>query len=108
MLHLDSVWGVIDFVPDTDFPDFRCMTYIHSHAGTLFIIPREKDIIRLYIQQSDATVSDLVDPATQRVDKNRSSPEKLLEQGQKILSGYRMEVKEGHPIAWWTIYIGEP
>jgi phenol 2-monooxygenase len=40
------------------------------------LIPREEDKIRLYIQLSD---SDVLDPITGRVDKNRMSPEKLLE-----------------------------
>jgi phenol 2-monooxygenase len=40
------------------------------------IIPREGDKVRFYIQLSD---SDVLDPITGRVDKNRMNPEKLLE-----------------------------
>ena len=63
-------------VPDTDFPDLRSQSFVHSHAGTLFIIPRENDQIRVSIQLS--ANSDLCDPLTGRVDKSRTSPEKLL------------------------------
>ena len=90
-------------VPDTDFPDFRAQSFVHSHDGTLFIIPRENDLIRLYIQQGPD--SDVVDPATGRADKSRTSPEKLLEQGRKILKPYKMEMKGGK-VAWWTVYVG--
>ena len=101
----DSVWGAVDLVPDSDFPDVHCMSYVHSNAGMLFTIPREDDLVRLYIQQS-AEANDLIDPATGRVDKNRSSPEKLLEQGRKILAPYTIKSKDG-VIDWWTIYVGE-
>jgi len=40
------------------------------------IIPREGDKVRFYIQLS---ASDVLDPATGRVNKDRMSPEKLLE-----------------------------
>jgi phenol 2-monooxygenase len=40
------------------------------------IIPREGDLIRLYIQLSD---KDVLDPSTGRVDRNKTSPEMLLE-----------------------------
>ena len=40
------------------------------------VIPREGDKVRLYIQLSDKQV---VDPATGRVDKNRVSPDHLLQ-----------------------------
>jgi hypothetical protein len=72
----DYIWGVMDFIPDTDFPDIRNKTAIHSLNGSCMIIPREGDIVRLYIQLSDA---DVIDPVTKRVDKNRMNPEKLLE-----------------------------
>ncbi len=94
---------MVDIVPDTDFPDFRAQSFIHSHDGTLFIIPRENDFIRVYIQQGPE--SDVVDPVTGRADKNRTSPDKLLEQGRKILKPYRMDTKDGK-VSWWTVYVG--
>lgn len=103
-LATGAIWGVVDLLPDTDLPDVRCMTYIHSEHGTMFIIPRERDLIRLYIQQPDD--SEVIDPTTGRVDKNRSSPEKILAQAQKMLHPYHLNIKDGH-INWWTIYVGE-
>nr|VWO97643.1 Efflux pump FUB11 (Fusaric acid biosynthesis protein 11) [Ganoderma boninense] len=100
--NTDSIWGVVDMVPDTDFPDFRTKSFIHSKDGTVIIIPREDDMIRLYIQQRPE--SDVIDPATGRADKSRTSPEKLMAQAQKILQPYRMEMKDGK-VAWWTVYV---
>ncbi|RDX51328.1 hypothetical protein OH76DRAFT_1555070 [Lentinus brumalis] len=97
----DSIWGVVDMVPDTDFPDIRCQAFVHSNAGTLFVIPRENDLIRLYIQQS--STQDIIDPQTGRIDKDRTSPGKLIEQGKKIFQPYTIQPKDGN-INWWTVY----
>ena len=37
----ESVRGVIDFTPNTDFPDICNKCVIHSNNGTLMLIPRE-------------------------------------------------------------------
>jgi phenol 2-monooxygenase len=73
---IDYIWGVIDTVPETNFPDIRNRCVIHSECGSCMVIPREGDKVRLYIQLSDKQV---VDPVTGRVDKGRVSPEHLLQ-----------------------------
>jgi hypothetical protein len=73
---LDSIWGVVDIIADTDFPDVRNCSIINSTSGSCILIPREEDKIRLYMQLSD---SDILDQTTGLVDKNRMSPKKLLE-----------------------------
>jgi phenol 2-monooxygenase len=73
---LDSIWGVVDIIADTDFPDVRNFSIIHSTSGSCILIPREEDKIRFYIQLSD---SDILDPTTGLVDKNSMSSKKLLE-----------------------------
>ena len=60
-------------IPETDFPDIRNKCAIHSLNGSCMIIPREGDLIRLYLQLTD---TDAVIGG--RVDKNKISPEKLL------------------------------
>ncbi|KAH7914576.1 FAD binding domain-containing protein [Hygrophoropsis aurantiaca] len=64
------------------------------------VIPREGDVVRLYIQLAEA---DLVDPGTGRVDKARMSPGKLLEAARK--SFYPYKLGEPDEFQWWTIYI---
>ncbi|KAI0773244.1 FAD binding domain-containing protein [Trametes elegans] len=96
----DHIWGVVDMVPDTDFPDVRTLTFVQSHHGSAIIVPRERDMIRIYVALTD---EDLVDPQTKRVDKDRSSPEKILAVAQKVLQPYRMEA--AGDIDWWTVYV---
>ncbi|KIK79749.1 hypothetical protein PAXRUDRAFT_36365 [Paxillus rubicundulus Ve08.2h10] len=96
----DYIWGVVDMIPDTNFPDIRNRTAIHSTNGSCMIIPREGDTVRLYIQLSD---TDVVDPASGRVDKSRMSPEKLLEVARRTF--YPFELRNPQEIEWWTIYI---
>ena len=80
---IDYIWGVIDTIPETNFPDIRNRCVIHSESGSCMVIPREGDKVRLYIQLSDKQV---VDPATGRVDKARVSPELLLQVGTFLTS----------------------
>jgi phenol 2-monooxygenase (NADPH) len=115
----EYVWGVIDFTPDTDFPDIRNKCVIHSNNGTCMIIPREDDKVRLYIQLDSINTAD---PSTIRVDKSRMSPLQLfdvcihvffcgisthlfLEQvAQKSFYPYTFQIPD--KFDWWTVYIG--
>ncbi|TBU43844.1 thioredoxin-like protein [Dichomitus squalens] len=96
-----SIWGVVDIVPDTDFPDIRNWTFIHSNQGTLMNIPREGDLIRFYIQLSSDT--DFVNRETGRVDLTKASPDRIMEAAAKIMQPYRV-VRVGN-VEWWTVYI---
>lgn len=68
------MWGVIDMVPDTDFPIIRHRASIHSTNGSLMIIPRESDKVRLYVELSG---EDFMDSGTGRVSKSKSNPDKI-------------------------------
>ncbi|KIJ12336.1 hypothetical protein PAXINDRAFT_171271 [Paxillus involutus ATCC 200175] len=100
--HTDSIWGVMDITPDTDFPDMRKLTKIHSTNGTCMIIPREDDKVRLYVQLSELSGDDVFDPSTGRVDKSRVSPETLLEAARKMFLPF--ELRTPPEFEWWTIY----
>jgi phenol 2-monooxygenase len=46
----DYIWGVLDIVPITDFPDIRMRCAIHSaESGSVMVIPRENKLVRLYV-----------------------------------------------------------
>ncbi|KAF9454386.1 hypothetical protein P691DRAFT_770590 [Macrolepiota fuliginosa MF-IS2] len=96
----EYIWGVCDFVPETDFPDIRNKSAVHSDNGSCMVIPREGDKVRLYIQMTDR---DAVDASTGRVDKSRVGPDKLLEVARKSFAPYTIETPESFD--WWTIYI---
>ena len=98
---------MIDFVPETNFPDQRAVTFIHSTVGSAVLIPREDDLVRLYIQQDAKTSASFIDSQTGRVDMSRARPEMILEKAQAILRPWSIAAKDGK-ISWWTIYVGEP
>ncbi|KAF8122465.1 FAD binding domain-containing protein [Boletus edulis] len=96
----DYIWGVVDIVPETDFPDIHMRSNIRSTSGSCKIIPREAGLVRLYIQLSDA---DVVDPLTGRADKSKITPQKLISVAKKIFHPFTLaDPKE---IDWWTVYI---
>ena len=54
----DSVWGVMDFIPRTDFPDIRKLNMMHTKAGVVMNIPREGGIMnRFYTELPRGTVA---------------------------------------------------
>lgn len=86
----DAVWGVMDMVPRTDFPDIRKKTSIRSKAGNLLIIPREGgSLTRFYIELPPGTNAKEV------------KLENLQRQAQKIFSPYKTEFVE---TVWWSAY----
>ncbi|KAG2051868.1 hypothetical protein BDR06DRAFT_1009988 [Suillus hirtellus] len=95
----DAIWGVVDFVPDTDFPDVRNKCLAQSNYGSMFLLPREEDRVRAYVQLED---SDVINPVTGRVDKDRMGPEEILQTAQKSLKPYKLARKS--EFLWWTVY----
>ncbi|KAJ5230425.1 2-polyprenyl-6-methoxyphenol hydroxylase [Penicillium chrysogenum] len=55
----EEYWGVVDCLPITDFPDVRKRCIIKSHGGNIMIIPRERKVVRFYIQLSAAVATKL-------------------------------------------------
>ncbi|KAJ2994318.1 hypothetical protein NUW58_g1587 [Xylaria curta] len=92
----DFIWGVLDIVPITDFPDIRNRCMIHSaSSGSLMIIPRENKLVRLYIQLTE------VKAGGGRVDRSKITPEMIFKAAQKIISPYKLDY---HYCDWWTAY----
>ncbi|TEA18323.1 Phenol hydroxylase [Colletotrichum sidae] len=91
----DAIWGVMDIVPITDFPDIRFRTMIHSTSGAIMIIPRENRMVRLYIQLKE------VSAGSGRVDRSQITPDFIFKSAQKIFSPYKLEY---HYCDWWTAY----
>ncbi len=92
----NKVWGVMDVLAITDFPDVRLKCAIQSgQAGSMLIIPREGGyLVRMYIEM------DSLDPS-ERVADRHFTVEQLIDAAQRILHPYVLEVKE---VAWWSAY----
>lgn len=91
-----QLWGVMDVLAVTDFPDIRLKAAVQSAgAGSLLIIPREGGyLVRLYIEL-DALQGD------ERAADRAVSPAFLEAKAQAILAPYSFEVKD---VAWWSAY----
>ncbi|KAK7424034.1 hypothetical protein QQX98_000644 [Neonectria punicea] len=93
----DFIWGVMDIIPKTDFPDIRMRCAIHSaESGSLMIIPRENKLVRLYIQLKEVTPD-----ASGRADRSKISPDLIFKAAQKIISPYKLDYEY---CDWWTAY----
>ncbi|KIW99995.1 uncharacterized protein Z518_10923 [Rhinocladiella mackenziei CBS 650.93] len=91
----DFIWGVLDIIPITDFPDIRYRCAIHSEAGSMMVIPREDKYVRLYIQVTAMNADG------EAVDRFKVTPENLLDAARKILAPYKLSYKH---CQWWTAY----
>jgi len=95
----DYIWGVLDIVPITDFPDIRQRCAIHSaSSGSVMVIPRENKLVRLYIQ---LTTTAKIGDQDSRADRSWITPDVILESAQKILAPYKLTYRK---LDWWTAY----
>ncbi|KAM3424060.1 hypothetical protein BST61_g11389 [Cercospora zeina] len=93
----DFVWGVLDVVPITDFPDIRMRCAIHpASSGSLMVIPRENKLVRLYIQLA---ATEKIGEAGPKADRSRIYPEVILQAAQRILAPYKITYRQ---LDWWT------
>jgi len=95
----DYIWGVLDIVPITDFPDIRMRCAIHSaNAGSVMVIPRENKLVRLYIQ---LTTTEKIGEGGSRADRSSINPQVILESAQRIMAPYKITYRK---LDWWTAY----
>ncbi|KAI8460134.1 FAD binding domain-containing protein [Phakopsora pachyrhizi] len=91
----DFFWGVVDGVPVTNFPDIRMKSTIHSaENGSMMVIPRENNLVRLYVQIPQPEKG-------KRPNRADVNPKKLMKLAQAIISPYSIEIPE---IEWFTCY----
>lgn len=95
----DYIWGVLDIVPITDFPDIRMRCAIHSaNSGSVMVIPRENKLVRLYIQ---LTTTEKIGEGGSRNDRTKINPQVILESAQRIMAPYKITYRK---LDWWTAY----
>ncbi|MGB7302819.1 MAG: FAD-dependent monooxygenase [Burkholderiaceae bacterium] len=91
-----QLWGVMDVLAVTDFPDIRRKCAIQSaEHGSVMIIPREGGYMaRLYIE-----LDELLDD--ERAADRNVSADALIRKAQTIFSPYLLDIKE---VSWWSAY----
>lgn len=96
----DYIWGVLDVVPITDFPDIRMRCAIHSESsGSVMVIPRENKLVRLYIQLTTTNAAD--GSGGKKFDRSSITPETIIASAQKIMQPYKIDYRY---LDWWTAY----
>ncbi len=92
----NQAWGVIDVLTNTDFPDIRFKSAIHSaNHGSILIIPREGGyLVRLYVDLGTITEDN-------RAAIRAMTGEEIVEAANRALHPYSLDVKE---IAWTSVY----
>lgn len=94
----DHIWGVIDIVPLTDFPDIRQSCAIHSaEHGSIMTVPREGRLVRFYVQLADLKAAS----KNERFDTSNIKEDALIGAARKILHPYKLDYKV---CDWWSVY----
>ncbi|KAK5701263.1 hypothetical protein LTS12_028397, partial [Elasticomyces elasticus] len=90
--NTEELWGVVDIIPQTDFPDIRCRCIIRSASNTIMIIPREGHMVRFYVRLHD------LEP-----DSHKASPlfNQILAQIRTVLAPYTLDFDV---CDWWSSY----
>ena len=92
----NQLWGVMDVLAVSDFPDVRMKSLIQSdNKGTVLIIPREGGyLIRLYIELGKLREGE-------RVSDRQITSDDLISKAKEIFHPYAFDVRE---VAWWSVY----
>ncbi|TGO36641.1 hypothetical protein BHYA_0119g00310 [Botrytis hyacinthi] len=91
----DLIWGVLDIIPITNFPDIRMRCAIHSSkSGSMMVIPRENKLVRLYIQITTTEIGS-------EIDRWSINPKMILDSAQRIMAPYKIDYEH---CDWWTAY----
>ncbi|KAJ6113381.1 hypothetical protein N7523_006698 [Penicillium sp. IBT 18751x] len=116
---LDHIWGVVDLVVDTDFPDIRRRCAIHSPAGSVMVIPRERIatgeyLTRLYVQvpgdvkpDSDQQTVDGPDTppsADARARRSQVTEQTIFDNAAAVFKPYYIRPKKDGAVDWWAAY----
>ncbi|KAF1842812.1 FAD monooxygenase-like protein [Cucurbitaria berberidis CBS 394.84] len=90
----EAVWGVLDGVLETDFPDLWSKVVVQSEAlGSVLIIPRERGLTRMYIE--------LRPGSTEAVGGEQTTQEFVQKRAQAIMQPYRLEWRN---VEWFGRY----
>lgn len=122
----DELWGVIDFIVDSDFPDIRRHTNINANVDSEnnlqvtsggLLIPRERQsngeyLTRIYMDlttKEPQSKGDEVNHAEQQREKvneirQQVTKEIIIQRVKKLFHPYRIDVKAGTEVLWYAAY----
>ncbi|KAJ6113569.1 hypothetical protein N7523_006886 [Penicillium sp. IBT 18751x] len=90
-----SVWGVMDFIGRSDFPDFGATSIIRSDVdGAVDFVRREDGLVRMYVELNKG-------PEWEGLDRDQITPELIIKKCQFLLRPYTLHVDE---CVWWSAF----
>jgi phenol 2-monooxygenase len=84
----------MDIVPMTNFPDIYRPAFLSGELGTLMIVPRERNLTRLYVPFND---QDHEEP----FDRSSITLERILARAKKFFEPYTLDFKV---CEYWSVY----
>jgi phenol 2-monooxygenase len=88
-------FGVMDFVPLSNFPDIRISCVIHSSAGSIMTLPRESGLARFYVQLGESSAKG------SNFDRSKVTPDDIIEISRKIMQPYTLDYNH---CDWFSVY----
>ncbi|RAH43105.1 uncharacterized protein BO95DRAFT_502709 [Aspergillus brunneoviolaceus CBS 621.78] len=103
----DEVWGALDLVVNTDFPDIRRRSLIRSRHDTVFVIPRERNasgeyLTRLYVRMPCESCGFDYTSECELSLRGRTNSNAILEQARRVFGPFYLDLKG--EIEWWSCY----
>ncbi|KAH7035469.1 FAD binding domain-containing protein [Microdochium trichocladiopsis] len=91
---ISYVWAVMDGVVQTDFPSIKMKCTIHSNRGSIMVIPRENNMVRLYVRIASSADPDF-DP------RKGATEEEVQQIAKEILRPYSITWEN---VDWFSVY----
>ncbi|KAH0367805.1 phenol 2-monooxygenase, partial [Aureobasidium melanogenum] len=88
-------FGVMDFVPLSNFPDIRISCAIHSSSGSIMTLPREEGLVRFYVQLGETAAKGGT------FNRSKITPDDIIETSRKILQPYTLDYSH---CDWFSVY----
>jgi len=115
----DFIWGVMDFIAETDFPDIRRRCAIHSDVGSVMVIPRERISTGEYLTRLYVHVQDDVKPESDiageegikgesktdaKARREKITMDSIIGQAQQVMKPYKINLRRPNAVDWWAAY----
>jgi phenol 2-monooxygenase len=121
----EDIWGVVDIVADTDFPEIGRGCHLNADGDTILLIPRERNLsgqylTRLYVPFNNKDLpTDTNKTSTgaetsnekrleiekqQREWKSKVNPDSILRRISEMTKPYHIRPKAGTEVEWWAAY----
>lgn len=88
-------FGVMDFIPLSNFPDIRISCAIHSSSGSIMTLPREDGLVRFYVQLGESSA------VGGNFDRSQVTPDDIINTSRKILQPYTLDYSH---CDWFSVY----